>query len=65
MPERELREQIIFVYSQRDDPAAVDRLLEIARRDPDIELRKKALFWLGQSNDPRAAKALQEIIEQP
>jgi HEAT repeat protein len=65
LPERELREQIIFVYSQRDDSAAVDRLLEIARRDPDTELRKKALFWLGQSNDPRAAKALQEIIEQP
>jgi HEAT repeat protein len=62
---RELREQVIFVYSQRDDSAAVDRLLEIARRDPDTELRKKALFWLGQSSDPRAAKALQEIIEQP
>jgi HEAT repeat protein len=62
---RELREQLIFVYSQRDDSAAVDRLLEIARRDPDVELRKKALFWLGQSSDPRAAKALQEIIEQP
>jgi HEAT repeat protein len=62
---RELREQVIFVYSQRDDSAAVDRLLEIARRDPDTELRKKALFWLGQSNDPRAAKALQDIIEQP
>jgi len=62
---RELREQVIFVYSQRDDSAAVDRLLDIARRDPDTELRKKALFWLGQSSDPRAAKALQEIIEQP
>jgi HEAT repeat protein len=62
---RELREQVIFVYSQRDDSAAVDRLLEIARRDPDTELRKKALFWLGQSSDPRAAKALQDIIEQP
>jgi HEAT repeat protein len=65
VPEREMREQVIFVYSQRDEPAAVDRLLEIARRDPDTELRKKALFWLGQSNDPRAAKALQDIIEQP
>jgi HEAT repeat protein len=62
---RELREQVIFVYSQRDDSAAVDRLLEIARKDPDAELRKKALFWLGQSSDPRAAKALQDIIEQP
>jgi HEAT repeat protein len=63
--DRELREQVIFVYSQRDEPAAVDQLLDIARRDPDPALRKKALFWLGQSQDPRAAKALQDIIEQP
>jgi HEAT repeat protein len=65
MPDREMREQLIFVYSQRDEPAALDKLLEIARRDADPELRKKALFWLGQSDDPRAAKALQDIIEQP
>ena len=65
MPDRELREQLIFVYSQREEPAAVDKLLEIAKKDTDPELRKKALFWLGQSDDPRAAKALQDIIEQP
>jgi HEAT repeat protein len=65
MPDREMREQLIFVYSQRDEPAAVDKLLEIAKKDADPELRKKALFWLGQSDDPRAAKALQDIIEQP
>jgi HEAT repeat protein len=65
LEEREMKEQLIFVYSQRDEPAAVDKLLEIAKRDPDPELRKKALFWLGQSDDPRAAKALQDIIEQP
>ena len=54
MPDRAIREQLIFVYSQSDEPAAVDKLLEIARKDSDPELRKKALFWLGQSNDPRA-----------
>jgi HEAT repeat protein len=63
--DREMKDQLIFVYSQREEPAAVDKLLDIARRDPDSELRKKALFWLGQSDDPRAAKALQDIIEQP
>jgi TolA-binding protein len=62
---KEMREQLIFVYSQRDEPEAVDKLLEIARKDPDSEMRKKALFWLGQSDDPRAAKAIQDIIEQP
>ena len=65
MPDREMREQLIFVYSQRDEPAAVDKLLDVAKRESDLELRKKALFWLGQSDDPRAAKALQDIIEQP
>jgi HEAT repeat protein len=65
MDDREMREQLIFVYSQREEPAAVDKLLDIARRDTDPEMRKKALFWLGQSDDPRAAKALQDIIEQP
>ncbi len=63
--DREMKDQLIFVYSQRDETAAVDKLLEIARKDPDSELRKKALFWLGQSDDPRAAEALQQIIEQP
>jgi HEAT repeat protein len=65
LTDRGLREQLLFVYSQRDEPAAVDRLLDIARHDPDRELRRKALYWLGQSADPRAAKALQDIIEEP
>jgi HEAT repeat protein len=65
LDDQAMREQLIFVYSQRDEPAAVDKLLEIARKDPNPELRKKALFWLGQSDDPRAAKALEDIIAQP
>jgi HEAT repeat protein len=65
LTDRELKEQLLFVLSQQDDPAAVDRLLAVAKKESDPELRKKALFWLGQSDDPRAAKALQEIIEQP
>lgn len=65
LSDRELKQQLLFVLSQKDDPAAVDRLLAVARKDPDPELRKKALFWLGQSDDPRAAKALQDIIEAP
>jgi HEAT repeat protein len=64
MQNREMKEQLIFVYSQRNDRKAVDKLLDIARNDGDREMRKKALFWLSQSNDPRVVDLLQEIIEQ-
>ncbi|HJR17872.1 MAG TPA: HEAT repeat domain-containing protein [Gemmatimonadales bacterium] len=60
-----MREQLIFVYSQRNEPAALDKLIDIAKKDPNPELRKRALFWLGQSEDSQAVQALQEIIEQP
>lgn len=64
MNDREMREQLIFVYSQRKEPAAVDKLMRIAESDQDRELRKKAVFWLSQSRDPRAADFLLRIIEQ-
>ena len=64
MTEREMKEQLIFVYSQRQERAAVDKLMDIARNDPDRELRKKAVFWLSQSRDPRVAKFLLELIDK-
>ncbi len=60
--DREIKEQIIFVYSQRREPAAVDKLMDIAKNEKDKELRKKAVFWLSQSRDPRVPKFLEEII---
>ena len=62
MQNREMKEQLIFVYSQRHEAAALDQLIRIAKTEPDKELRKKAIFWLGQSHDPRAAQVLLEII---
>jgi HEAT repeat protein len=61
---REVREQVIFVLSQRSEAAAVDRLIQIARSERDPELRRKAIFWLGQSEDPRVAQVLLEIIQR-
>jgi HEAT repeat protein len=63
--EREIKEQVIFALSQMDDKAAVDKLIDIARREPDRELRKKAIFWLGQSDDPRVADVLAELLTKP
>ncbi|HXE57084.1 MAG TPA: HEAT repeat domain-containing protein, partial [Gemmatimonadales bacterium] len=62
--DREMKEQLIFVFSQRDERAAADKLVQIARTERDPELRKKALFWLSESDDPRAAEVLTEILEQ-
>jgi HEAT repeat protein len=61
----EIKEHLIFTLSQKDDRAAVDKLLDIARREPDRELRKKAVFWLGQSNDPRVPELMAEILTKP
>ena len=58
------REQLIFLFSQRHEGAALDKLFSIGKNDPDRELRKKAIFWIGQSRDPRAAQFLQELINQ-
>jgi HEAT repeat protein len=64
MQDEEMKEQLIFVYSQRHEAAALDKLIAIAKTEQNRELRKKAVFWLGQSHDPRAAQALMEIINQ-
>ena len=62
MQDQEMKEQLIFVYSQRHEAAALDQLIRIAKTEQNKELRKKAIFWLGQSHDPRAAQVLLEII---
>jgi HEAT repeat protein len=64
MTNREMKDQMIFVLSQRREKEAVDKLMDIARRETDRELRKKAIFWLGQSKDPRAAEFLMQLINQ-
>lgn len=64
MGDREMKEQLIFAYSQRREAGAVDKLMAIAENEPDAELRKKAIFWLGQSKDPRAAEFLLRLINR-
>ncbi len=64
LTERELREQVIFALSQRRDTGSVDKLMDIARSDPDAALRSKAIFWLGQVRDPRVTAFLTELINK-
>lgn len=65
MADSEMKEQMIFVFSQRpNDAAAMDKLFDIAKNDKDPELRKKAIFWLGQSRDPRVQQFLMDLINK-
>jgi tetratricopeptide (TPR) repeat protein len=65
MGESEMKEQVIFVLSQRQsDRTAMDKLFDIAKNEKDPELRKKAIFWLGQSHDPRVQQFLLDLINR-
>ncbi len=64
LTDHEMKDQMIFVLSQRRSTAAVDKLLDIAKNDKDAELRKKAIFWLGQSKDPRVQQFLLDLINR-
>ena len=58
----DMKRDVIFHLGQRKDAAVLEKLIAIAKRDPDMNLRKEALFHLAQSRDPRAIKALEEIV---
>jgi HEAT repeat protein len=64
LADREMKEQMIFVLSQRRSGPAMDKHFDIAKNDKDPELRKKAIFWLGQSRDPRVQQFLLDIINK-
>ena len=64
MTDQEIKEQLIFVFSQKRDAKALDKLFSIAKNDKDKEMRSKAVFWIGQSKDPRAVKFIEDLISK-
>jgi HEAT repeat protein len=58
----EMKEQLIFAASQRNEKEAVDFLMEVAEDPDNGEVREQAIFWLGQSDDPRVPEFLLRII---
>ena len=65
LPERELRYAVVSQLASRDDPAAVDKLIEIARSGTDPQVRRQAISALARKNDPRTTKLLLELVEKP
>ncbi len=58
----EVKEQLIFVYSQQESQPMLRKLMDIARTEPNHDLRENAVFWLGQSDAPEAMAFLEELI---
>lgn len=61
---RSLREQILSALAQRKEPEAIDKMMEIARKDTDPQIRRYAISLLARSNNERAKQLLKELIEQ-
>ncbi len=62
--QQEMQEQMLYVYAQRRETEATDKLFAIAKSERNPELRKKAISWLSQRKDPRVKQFLLDLISQ-
>jgi hypothetical protein len=60
--EDELRQQAVFVLSQRPKSESVPELIDLAKHGKYPAVRRSAIFWLGQTGDPRAAETYAELL---
>lgn len=61
---RSLREQVINGLSQRKENQAVEKIIEIARKDTDPQIRRAAINALSRSNNELARKFLADMWNQ-
>lgn len=58
----EMREQAVFVLTQRPQAEGVPALIDVARTSSHPSARKAAIYWLGQSGDPRAIDVYADLL---
>jgi hypothetical protein len=63
-PDPQLRGELIAVYSRLSDKAATDKLVWIARNEPNLQLKRRAISALSRNSDPTIRQALQDIVER-
>jgi HEAT repeat protein len=61
---RSLREQVLYALSRRKEPEAIDKMIEIAKKDTDPQIVRTAISLLSRSNNPRALQYLQELVNK-
>ena len=65
LPERDLRSAVVNQLASREEPAAMDKLIEIIKSGTDPQIRREAISALARKNDPRATKFLLDLVEKP
>jgi HEAT repeat protein len=58
-----MKREIIEVFGESRETAALKKLMQIAAGDPSVRLRKAALSALGDSEHPEAARFLEAILK--
>lgn len=61
---RSLREQVLYALSRRNETEAVDKMIDIARKDTDPQIRRTAISLLARSKNPKAQQFLQELLDR-
>jgi HEAT repeat protein len=62
--DQEMRGALIGLYSRISDKAATDKLVWIAKNEPNLSLRRRAISALSRNTDPTIRQALQDIVER-
>ncbi len=60
----QIRSSLIGYYASDQNKAATDKLVSIARSEPNLTLRRRAISALSRTSDPAVRQALQAIVEQ-
>ena len=62
--DRSTREMLIASLSERPEPEATDKLIEIVKSGTDPRLRRSAIAALTRKKDPRTTRLLMEIVDR-
>ena len=62
---RGMRNSIVDALSQRGEPAAINKLLDIVKSSTDIEVRKNAIQELLNKNDSAITQKVLDLINKP
>ena len=62
--QRPIRQTVIELLSERKEPEALDKIVDIAKNGTDPSMRREAISILARSKDPRASKLLLQLVDK-